>query len=98
MDALIFQTITTELCTNRAQGPPGINSIPWIHFYKMVLSTAKLLDCTGSKQLGRSQGTNRANKNEISTRGNYYSSSNNSSTNSLTPTPKKLNGQVKIWI
>jgi hypothetical protein len=53
MDAAIHQTFTTELSINGTQGSPATMSIPWINFYNMVLSNAKLFDSTHSKQLGQ---------------------------------------------
>jgi hypothetical protein len=84
MDAAIRQTITTELTIHGSAGSPTTTTIPWINFYNMVLSNAKLLDSTRSKQTQRRQETNQANstRNNI-TRGNNLVNS----TTPSTPTP-----------
>jgi hypothetical protein len=46
MDAAICQTITTELTIHGTHGSPTTTTIPWIYFYNMVISNAKLLDST----------------------------------------------------
>ena len=69
MDAAIRQAITTELTIHGTKGASTSTSVPWNNFYNMVLSNAKLLDSTRSKQTGRRQETNQANRNNNS-RGN----------------------------
>jgi hypothetical protein len=89
MDAAIRQTITTAFTINRTQGSPAAMSIPWINFYNMALSNAKLLDSTRSKQLGRHQETNQAYSNRNTHRGNNNGSGTNSANSiSNTTTPK----------
>jgi hypothetical protein len=81
MDAAICQTLTTEHTIHGSAGSPTTTTIPWNNFYNMVLSNAKLLDSTRSKQ---TQETNQANSNcNNNNRGN---NSGNSTTPS-TPTP-----------
>jgi hypothetical protein len=84
MDAAIRQTITTELTINDTHGSSTTTTIPWINFYNMVISNAKLLDSTRSRQTQRLHETNQANSNRNNkNRGN---NSGNSTTPS-TPTP-----------
>jgi hypothetical protein len=89
MDAAIQQTITTKLIKNGTQGSPAAMSIPWINFYNMVLSNAKLLVSTCSKKLGQQTETNQANTNINTHRGNNNGSGTHSANlNSNTTTPK----------
>jgi hypothetical protein len=69
MDAAIRQAITTELTVHGTKGASTSTSVPWDKFYNMVLSNAKLLDSTCSRQTGRRPETNQANRNNPS-RGN----------------------------
>jgi hypothetical protein len=69
MDAAIRQAITTELTIHGTKGASTSTSVTWDNCYNMVLSNAKLLDSTCSKQTGRRQETNQANRNNTS-RGN----------------------------
>jgi hypothetical protein len=78
MDAAICQAITTELTIHGAKGDSGKTNVPSTNFYNMVLSNAKLLDSTSSKQTGRRQETNQANRNA---RGNNNNNRNNRSRN-----------------
>jgi hypothetical protein len=75
IDAAIHQTITTKIIFNGTNRSPSSVYIPWTNFYNMVLSNAKLLDSTRSKQNGRRQETNQDNTNR--NRGN--------NTNTTTP-------------
>jgi hypothetical protein len=61
MDAAIRQASTTELTIYGTKGGSGKTNVPWTNFYNMVVSNAKLLDSTRSKQTGRRQETNQAN-------------------------------------
>jgi hypothetical protein len=61
MDAAIYLAITTELTIHCTKGGSGKTNGQWTNFYNMVLSNAKLLDSTRSKQTGRHQETNQAN-------------------------------------
>jgi hypothetical protein len=70
MDASICQTITTELIISATNGSHTSVSIPSTNFYNMVLSNAKILDSTRSKQNGHRQETNQANSNRDITFGN----------------------------
>jgi hypothetical protein len=80
----ICQTITTKLTINGTNGSPSSFSIPWTNLYNMVLSNAKLLYRTRSKQNVRHQETNQTNTNRNIPRGNTY----NNSTPSATPLVK----------
>ena len=66
MNVAIRQAITTELTIGGFARTAGrgngseITEIPWNHFYNMVLSTAKMLDNSKSKQTGRPQEANRS--------------------------------------
>jgi hypothetical protein len=55
MDAAIRQLITTELTIHGTHGSPTTPTIPWINFYTMVLSNAKLHDSIRSKHNKRRQ-------------------------------------------
>jgi hypothetical protein len=65
MDTAIRQAITNELTIHSTKDFQ-------LNFYNMVLSNAKLLDSTRSKQTGRRQEKNQANQNNTS-RGNITS-------------------------
>jgi hypothetical protein len=84
MNVAIRQAITTELTiggfarTGSRGNGSDITEIPWNHFYNMVLSTAKMLDNSKSKQTGRPQEANRS-----STRRNV----NNANNSAKTPKP-----------
>ena len=81
MDAAIRQAITTELTIHGTKGSSTTATIPWTNFYNMVLSNAKLLDSTRSKQSGRRQETNQTNRTTTS-RNNQSQRANRPSTNS----------------
>jgi hypothetical protein len=68
MDSAICQGITTELTIHGTKGGSGKTTAPWKNFDNMVISSAKLLDSTCSKQTGRNEETNQENQN---TRGSY---------------------------
>jgi hypothetical protein len=57
MDAAIRQAITAELTIHGTKGSSTKTSVPWNNFYNVVLSNAKLLDSTCSKQTGRRRET-----------------------------------------
>jgi hypothetical protein len=84
MDAAIRKTITNKLTINGTNGSPYSVSIPWTIFYKIVLSNAKFVDSTRSKQNGLCQETYQANTNRNNLRGNTY----HKSTPSTTPLVK----------
>jgi hypothetical protein len=76
MDAAFWQTITTELVTiHRTPRSPTTITTHWTNIYNMVLSSAKFLDSSCSKQVGQRQETNQAN---VNSNGNHVSLSNNS--------------------
>jgi hypothetical protein len=63
---LLYQSITTELTIHGKKGSSTSSSVPWDNFYNMVLSNAKLLDSTRSKQTERRQEANQAIRNNTS--------------------------------
>lgn len=83
MDAAIRQAITTELTIHGTRGASTTTYIPWTNFYNMVLSNAKLLDSTRSKESGRKQETNQAQRGQQHKNKN---GKNNKQTNSSTKT------------
>jgi hypothetical protein len=73
-------------------------SIPWINFYNMVLSNAKLLASSRSKQLGQKTETKQAQTKRNNCRGNNNGSGTNSAhSNSNTTTPRaKWTGKTMV--
>jgi len=53
MDSAVRQAITTELTVSGLNG--GSHQVTWSHFYRIVLSTAKMLDDTSSHQAPKRQ-------------------------------------------
>jgi len=93
MDAAIRQTITTKLTIHGVKGSSTTSTIPWTNFYNMVLSNAKLLDSTRSKQTGRRQETNQTNRQATS----RNSSQRGQQTTSTTKEPTTYTGPIWLW-